>query len=168
MICPYKGLARFEFSDADYFFGREELVADTVARVVGSAFLAVVGPSGSGKSSLVRAGLLPALRDGVLPEGERWLQLIMSPGAHPVRELVRRLASLEADRADGDSALAAINRTCSVLPRGSGLLLFVDQLEEVFTTCEDDYEREEFLAALVSVALRPESAVTVVVTMRSD
>ena len=67
--CPYKGLARFEAADAANFFGRERLVAELVARLAESPLLAVVGPSGSGKSSLVRAGLLPALAAGVLPGG---------------------------------------------------------------------------------------------------
>ena len=66
-ICPFKGLANFEHVDADYFFGRERLVAEFVARLVGSGFLGIVGPSGSGKSSVLRAGLLPALAGGVLP-----------------------------------------------------------------------------------------------------
>jgi hypothetical protein len=66
-ICPFKGLASFEPVDADYFFGRERLVAELVARVVGAGFLGIVGPSGSGKSSVLRAGLLPALAGGVLP-----------------------------------------------------------------------------------------------------
>ena len=75
-ICPFKGLATFEFDDASYFFGRERIVAELVARLVGAPLLAIVGASGSGKSSLLRAGLLPALAAGVLPGSERW-----SPGA---------------------------------------------------------------------------------------
>ena len=67
MVCPYKGLAAFDAEDAEYFFGRERLVAELVARLVGAPLLAVVGPSGSGKSSVLRAGLLPALAGGVLP-----------------------------------------------------------------------------------------------------
>ena len=70
MVCPYKGLATFDADDAEYFFGRERLVAELVARLVGAPLLAVVGPSGSGKSSVLRAGLLPALAGGVLP-GQR-------------------------------------------------------------------------------------------------
>jgi len=71
-ICPFKGLASFEPVDADYFFGRERLVAELVARVVGAGFLGIVGPSGSGKSSVLRAGLLPALAGGVLPGSGGW------------------------------------------------------------------------------------------------
>ena len=80
VVCPYKGLAAFDADDADYFFGRERLVAELVAHVVGAPLLAVVGPSGSGKSSVVRAGLLPALAGGVLPGSENWTQALIRPG----------------------------------------------------------------------------------------
>ena len=88
-VCPYKGLARFEASDAEFFFGRERLVAELVTHLVGAGLVGVVGPSGSGKSSLVRAGLLPALADGVLPGSDRWRQLLVRPGEHPMAELAR-------------------------------------------------------------------------------
>jgi DNA-binding SARP family transcriptional activator len=78
-VCPFKGLASFEVSDADYFFGRERLVAEMVARLVGANLLAVVGPSGSGKSSALRAGLLPALASGVLPGSEGWKACAAAP-----------------------------------------------------------------------------------------
>ena len=89
VVCPFKGLASFDVADAPYFFGRERLVAELVARLVGAPLLGVVGPSGSGKSSVVRAGLLPALADGVLPGSEDWQQVLMRPGAHPAHELRR-------------------------------------------------------------------------------
>ena len=82
-VCPFMGLAPFDAAHAEYFFGRERLVAELVARLVGSPLLAVIGPSGSGKSSAVRAGLLPALADGALPGSESWRQVLMRPGAHP-------------------------------------------------------------------------------------
>jgi class 3 adenylate cyclase len=91
VICPFKGLAWFEAADADFFFGRERLVAELVARLVGASFLAVMGPSGSGKSSAVRAGLLPALATGVLPGSGSWTQVVMRPGEHPLAELRRAL-----------------------------------------------------------------------------
>ena len=80
VVCPYKGLASFDTEDAEYFFGRERLVAELVARLVGAPLLAVVGPSGSGKSSVVRAGLLPALAGGVLPGSDQWAQARDAPG----------------------------------------------------------------------------------------
>ncbi|MGD8475327.1 MAG: adenylate/guanylate cyclase domain-containing protein, partial [Anaerolineae bacterium] len=94
VLCPYKGLAAFEAQDAEYFYGREELVAELTARLTGTRFLVVVGPSGSGKSSLVRAGLLPAVWAGALPGSEAWQTLVITPGAHPLNELAVRLSVL--------------------------------------------------------------------------
>ena len=89
VVCPFKGLASFDVDDAQYFFGRERLVAELVARLVGAPLLGVVGPSGSGKSSVLRAGLLPALASGVLPGSDDWAQVLIRPGEHPLRELDR-------------------------------------------------------------------------------
>jgi DNA-binding SARP family transcriptional activator len=83
VVCPFLGLATFDEEHADYFFGRERLVAALVSRLVGSPLLAVVGPSGSGKSSAVRAGLLPALAAGVLPGSDRWARAVMRPESIP-------------------------------------------------------------------------------------
>jgi WD40 repeat protein/DNA-binding SARP family transcriptional activator len=124
-ICPFKGLTSFQYDDADYFFGREALVAELVARLVGTTLLAVVGSSGSGKSSLLRAGLLPALARGVLPGSERWERLIIRPGARPLREL--------------ESAVGRAGRH----------VIVVDQFEEVFTDCLDPVQREAFFDALL-------------------
>ena len=91
-VCPYKGLAAFDAADAEYFFGRERLVAELVTRLVGSSFLALVGASGSGKSSALRAGLLPSLAGGVLPGSGGWRQVVMRPGEHPSLNSRRRSA----------------------------------------------------------------------------
>jgi WD40 repeat protein/DNA-binding SARP family transcriptional activator len=131
MVCPYKGLAAFDVEDAEYFFGRERLVAELVARLVGAPLLAMVGPSGSGKSSVLRAGLLPALAGGVLPGSHNWTQALIRPGAHPLQELRRATRRLARER------------------RG---LIAVDQFEELFTACSDEDERAEFVAALVRAA----------------
>jgi WD40 repeat protein/DNA-binding SARP family transcriptional activator len=141
IVCPFKGLASFEADDAPYFFGRERLVAELVARLVGAPLLAVVGPSGSGKSSVVRAGLLPALKSGVLPGSEQWPQILIRPGEHPLRSLDRALASAPADR----------------------FVLAVDQFEETFTACREEAERAAFISQLVG-----ESAGTVVIALRAD
>jgi hypothetical protein len=89
-ICPFKGLASFEPVDADYFFGRERLVAELVARLVGARFLGIVGPSGSGKSSVLRAGLLPALAGGVLPGSESWRRPTAGASRSTTRTRARR------------------------------------------------------------------------------
>ena len=132
-VCPYKGLATYDSDDAEYFFGRERLVAELVARLVGAPLLAVVGPSGSGKSSVVRAGLLPALAGGVLPGSDGWARALIRPGAHPLRELRRAL-----DRGD----------------RRRSMVLVVDQFEELFTACQDERERGEFVAELLRARAR--------------
>jgi WD40 repeat protein len=143
--CPFPGLATFDAAHAEYFFGRERLVAELVARMVGAPLLAVVGPSGSGKSSAVRAGLLPALASGVLPGSEGWTQAVMRPGAHPGAELERML------QGDAEETLLAI-----------------DQFEEVFTVCRDEGERAGFLGGLVALAEERERRVHVVVALRAD
>ena len=141
VICPFKGLATFEADDAEFFFGRERLVAELVARLVGTRFLAVVGQSGSGKSSAVRAGLLPALAGGIIPGSAGWRQVVIRPGVHPVRTLEQAL--------EGGS---------------SRLILIVDQLEEIFTSCEDEDERARFVTALCE----PGDEQVVVLALRAD
>ena len=79
-VCPFKGLAAYDADDADFFFGRESLVADLVAKLAASPFVGVVGSSGSGKSSLLRAGVLPALRSGALPGSDDWPEQLLRPG----------------------------------------------------------------------------------------
>jgi WD40 repeat protein/DNA-binding SARP family transcriptional activator len=180
-VCPYKGLARFEASDAEFFFGRERLVAELVTHLVGAGLVGVVGPSGSGKSSLVRAGLLPALADGVLPGSNRWQQVLVRPGEHPMAELARAVAhpGVPGD-GDGDATAAGGKADDHTMPwRETGermlrtiagkerLLLAVDQFEEVFTTCQDEGERAAFLAALTEAAWAGRN-VTVVVVVRAD
>ena len=145
--CPFKGLASFEVADAPYFFGREQLVAELVARLVGAPLLAVVGPSGSGKSSVLRAGLLPALAAGVLPGSEHWTQIVIRPGEHPLRELR--------------------DATAGLLPDGRAVLA-VDQLEETFTACCDERERAAFLAELAQLARAGDGRSIVVLAVRAD
>jgi WD40 repeat protein/DNA-binding SARP family transcriptional activator len=143
VACPFRGLASFEVGDAEYFFGRERLVAELIARAVGAPLLGVVGPSGSGKSSVVKAGLLPALASGVLPGSDEWGQVVIRPGEHPRREL----------------------RSAGVDPgRGERVVLVVDQFEEVFTAGCDEGERAAFIDALVRTA----RAGIVVLAVRAD
>jgi WD40 repeat protein/tRNA A-37 threonylcarbamoyl transferase component Bud32 len=158
-ICPFKGLASFEPVDADYFFGRERLVAELVARLVGAGFLGVVGPSGSGKSSLLRAGLLPALAGGVLPGSGGWRRLLMRPGERPLDELRRVLVS---------GAKDPLAEALEALPEGVRLLLAVDQLEELFTACRSEGERAAFADALTRAAADPQGRAVVVVALRAD
>jgi WD40 repeat protein/DNA-binding SARP family transcriptional activator/energy-coupling factor transporter ATP-binding protein EcfA2 len=132
VMCPFKGLASFEVADAPYFFGREQLIAQLVARLVGAPMLGVIGPSGSGKSSVVQAGLLPALARGVLPGSKHWGQVVLRPGEHPVQAM---------------SAVAGIGDD-------ERFVLAVDQFEEVFTLCRDESQRAGFIGELVRLSRR--------------
>jgi WD40 repeat protein/serine/threonine protein kinase len=175
---PYKGLRPFLEPDAPDFFGREAILAEILARlsdrVEGSRFLAVVGPSGSGKSSLVRAGLLPALRRGALPGSERWFIADMHPGAHPFEELASALTRIAVnppvDMVDllerGEDGLGMT--AASLLPPGTELVLVIDQFEELFALLDDEDARTRFLAALRRAASDPGSRLRVLVTLRAD
>jgi WD40 repeat protein/class 3 adenylate cyclase len=175
---PYKGLEAFQPQDAEFFFGREDLVADLAGRLAGSTFLAVVGPSGSGKSSVVRAGLVPAIWSGAhgLAPGRDWKVVLQTPGAHPLEELAVRLASerglspgavLEDLRRDPHNLCLAVRQLLLDEGPGAKVVLIVDQSEEVFTLCRDEDERARFLEVLAHAAA--EDAQTVVVlALRAD
>ncbi len=166
-VCPFRGLAPFDAAHAEYFFGRERLVAELVARLVGSTLLAVVGPSGSGKSSAVRAGLLPALADGVVPGSESWRRAVMRPGERPLAELSRALARAVPE-AGGEDAAPWIADALDRLEPGERLVLLIDQFEEAFVACRDQAEREAFFDALVEGAGDPDERLVVVLAIRGD
>jgi WD40 repeat protein/DNA-binding SARP family transcriptional activator len=147
VACPFKGLASFDIDDAEFFFGRERLVAEMVARLAGAPLMGIVGPSGSGKSSALRAGLLPALAAGVLPGSESWALALLRPGEHPLRALELAIADAAA--------------------RGP-LLIAVDQFEETFTACEDETERAAFVDALIDSTRNPRRRTLVLVAVRAD
>jgi DNA-binding SARP family transcriptional activator/WD40 repeat protein len=154
-VCPYKGLARFETSDAAFYFGREQVVSDAVGSLIGGRFLALVGASGSGKSSILRAGLLHALESGAIPGSDRWSYALIRPGDHPISALASALsAPAPHEPADPWSATRRV--------------LVVDQFEETFTACADEAERTAFLDAITDAALHPEGEVTIVLAMRAD
>ncbi|MEO8107433.1 MAG: BTAD domain-containing putative transcriptional regulator [Actinomycetes bacterium] len=163
--CPWKGLVPYETGDAARYCGRERLVAELLTRVSSSRLVALVGSSGSGKSSLLQAGLLASLAAGALPGSESWTTWLMRPGRHPMRELVRvaaRGTDVPPDRAAGMLQRAASGD--DVAPR---TLLAVDQLEEAWTACHNEAERAEFLDALAELA-SDDSQCTVVIAIRAD
>jgi WD40 repeat protein/class 3 adenylate cyclase len=172
---PYKGLRPFEEGDALDFFGREELTGQLVERLAETRFLAVVGPSGSGKSSVVRAGLLPALRRGGLPGSDGSVIAEMLPGTRPLHELEAALLRVAVNppsslvdqlERDEDGLLDAVKR---ILPADrSELLLLIDQFEEVFTLVEEESVRTHFLESIQAAVTEPKSRLRVVVTLRAD
>ena len=176
---PYKGLRAFQSSDTHEFFGRERVVTRLLNRLRADDgnqhFLAVVGPSGSGKSSLVKAGLIPALWRGELPGSERWYIVEMVPGAHPLDEMEVALTRVAADQIDNvreylDRDHRGLTRIAGlILPNdGSDLLLFIDQFEETYTLVEDESERMHFMQLLNHAATAARSRVRVVITLRAD
>jgi serine/threonine protein kinase/DNA-binding XRE family transcriptional regulator len=177
---PYKGLRAFTEADAADFFGRETLVQELLARLAETTdlarFLAVVGPSGSGKSSVVRAGLIPALRQGGLPDSDRWFIVEMLPGSHPWEELEAALLRIAVNppesllaqlREDERGLLRAVRR---VLPADESveLVLIIDQFEELFTLVADETVRQHFLNSLVTAVLDPRSRLRLIITLRAD
>ena len=115
--CPYKGLDVFEEEDAELFFGREKLVDDLVSRVKDSRTIFVTGPSGSGKSSLVRAGLIHALKQGAIKNSERWLYATMKPGRDPIGELGRVASSLAGSTNAEDEIRAKAMKDATIFAR---------------------------------------------------
>jgi WD40 repeat protein/class 3 adenylate cyclase len=172
---PYKGLRAFDEGDAEDFFGREDLVDELVGRVRATRFLAVVGPSGSGKSSVVRAGLIPALRRGAVDGSEDWSIVDMFPGAHPLEGL--EAAMIRATPDPPPSLIEQLERderglhraVLRLLPSdGSELVIVIDQFEEVFTLVEDEAVRNHFLGSLEAAATDPRSRLRIVITLRAD
>jgi len=176
--CPYRGLERFEEEHADCFFGRENEVAVAVEKLASSRFLAVLGPSGSGKSSLLRAGLVTAVRRGRVPGSGAWTIEIMTPGSRPLVALAAKLTHLFPDvpvpatldkLADECRSLdLAISLALQDRPQSDRLLLVVDQFEELFTVCSSESQRAGFLANLLYAASIPEGRLSVVLGMRAD
>ena len=160
---PYKGLRAFDEADAADFYGRDALVDELVHAVGDRRLVAVVGPSGIGKSSVVKAGLVPALRSGALPGSEPWLVTDMFPGSYPYEELAAALLRVAVERPDdlveelARDELGIRRVVKRILPAGSELLLVVDQFEELFTLTADEETRRRFLAGLTALADDPHS-----------
>lgn len=185
---PFKGMQFFDVHDASLYFGREMLSAKLVGRLRASPLLAVVvGASGSGKSSLVRAGLIPSVKagelsaDGTPPrqDSAAWDIHVMTPTAHPLEALALALTR----QADSLTATATLIDDLARDPRslhlflkrrGVYVMLVVDQFEELFTLCRDEFERQAFIDNLLTAASpsfaaeEGEAGITLVLTIRAD
>lgn len=171
---PYRGLSAFQESDAADFHGRDSEVTALLDALASNRLVAVVGPSGIGKSSLVRAGLLPALRSGALPRSRDWLITDMVPGPHAFEEMASALLRIATEHPQGlDDDLRSDRRgllraTRRLLPPHSESLIVIDQFEEVFTMGMDISETELFLESLTTLVTDPDSNTRVVITLRAD
>jgi WD40 repeat protein len=189
-VQPFPGLRPFSESEVDLFFGREAQSAEIVATLARNRFVAVLGNSGSGKSSLVTAGVLPGLRAGLLAEaGERWIFVSMRPGNDPIGSLLVGLQAAgfcrDANHDDLRSdPLAILNRIRATFQSGqikrSNVLILADQFEELFrytaraeSPIVDHDEKAAFVSLLLTtvshdLAVEPGATVYGAITMRSD
>ena len=168
---PYKGLAYFATKDKAIFFGREKLSDELAEKLQTAHFLALIGASGSGKSSLLRAGIIPRL------EERNWRIHIIKPGVHPLAALAASLTRDDLDPTATDVIEKALATNADTLLKTAAklvarthaerLLLAVDQFEELFTQCRDPQEQQAFVDNLVSAA-GAQGAVTVLLSMRAD
>ena len=183
---PFLGLRPFEERDEELFFGREEQVDELVGRLRRRRLIAVVGTSGSGKSSLVRAGLLPALHGGFMAgAGSRWYAATLRPGTQPIANLAEALEASGVlgppephDEVRAGLARAALDRGAlglvdllrdSQVRPGDNVLIVVDQFEELFRFKQENVnEAAAFVKLLMAAAAYPDLRLYVVLTMRSD
>jgi energy-coupling factor transporter ATP-binding protein EcfA2 len=175
--CPYRGLEVFEEEHAGFFFGREDDTALLVETLKTRRFLAVLGPSGSGKSSVLRAGLVPALRSGALAGSEDWPIRVFTPGRRPLTHLATHVSQLlpgrpvqvTLDQLSQDQRSLDLAASAALVehPR-QRLVLVIDQLEELFTLCPDEHERRAFLSNLLYASGIPGGPVVVVIGLRAD
>jgi len=168
---PYPGLAAFGPQDARFFFGRERLITELAAACALPGPVAVIGPSGSGKSSLLRAGLIAALEQGSLPilGARTWLPVVFTPGSAPLAALCAALsaaagtlpAEIETRLREDPAQLAEVLTSIAKARAGEGIdgharvALLADQFEELFTLCQDEAERSAFIDALCAACAVP-------------
>jgi len=177
---PYAGLSSFQETDAGKFFGRNKEIAAMVTRIRDRPMMAVVGSSGVGKSSFIRAGLVPALKRS----GENWETLVIRPGRKPMEALGSLIAPMVATAANLSDEVEEQQKHVAKLRKEPGhlghllrgrarrdsrkILLFIDQFEELYTQTADASERAAFTAVLNAVADDATSPLRVVLSVRSD
>jgi hypothetical protein len=175
-LCPYLGLEAFGTTKHPFFFGRNLLIDKMVQMLKYSRFLAVVGPSGSGKSSAVLAGLLPQLQIGALHESEKWRYYPpMVPGTNPQVNLAQIIQPPRANNPErvqkmADRLLEEPGYLVKLINRVDKrpVVIVIDQFEEIFTLCEDDGRRRAFFNTLLNLIQTPVARHTVILTMRAD
>ena len=182
---PYRGLLPFDREHTRFFFGRDADRQRLVERLARHPFVAVVGASGSGKSSLAMAGLLPDLAQNALPDSSRWRILLFTPGSQPLLALAGQLATFlpiaDRPRAVDDLAARLAVRSDALRTtllaytsdQPASVLLVVDQFEELFTLCQEAPERcrsqaEQFIDQLDDAVRRGNARIKILLTLRAD
>ena len=180
-ICPYKGLNFFDSNNEDpkYFFGRDDLISEIIDHICKSTFTVLVGASGSGKSSVLRAGVLHQLKIGQRVSGsEQWNSRIIQPGSKPLKNLSQSFINPDFSEAKQVEELLRIKR---ILSQGTEelqyffdnfktprMIIAIDQFEEIFTVCEDNDERKKFLNCLLSLLNITGNKVCLILAIRAD
>ncbi|AKG20688.1 nSTAND1 domain-containing NTPase [Calothrix sp. 336/3] len=167
-VCPYMGLSAFSEADSQYFYGRETLTQQIIHHLTHHSLTAVIGASGSGKSSLIQAGVIPQLRHGKqIPHSQEWFIATMRPGATPLVELAKVLPAssslLEGFIYQGVESFVYWLRSLSY----PVVLLFIDQFEELFTLCPAP-EREKFIQLLLGIREYAGDRCKIIITLRAD
>jgi WD40 repeat protein/class 3 adenylate cyclase/energy-coupling factor transporter ATP-binding protein EcfA2 len=172
---PYRGLQFFDEADAEWFFGREQITGKLVKAVKEQRFLAIVGASGSGKSSVVRAGLIPGLKRS---QPGRWDAHIITPSSRPLESLAVSLTKREQSVAAAATLIDDLRRDPRSLhlyvrrmtpnDRRVTTLLVVDQFEELFTLCRDEQERQAFVENLLYAVEVEGDHSQIVIALRAD
>ncbi len=172
---PYRGLQYFDEADAEWFFGREQVSFQLVKAVLEQHFLAVIGASGSGKSSVVRAGLVPTLKHS---QPGRWQVHIFTPSSHPLEALAISLTREERSAIAAATLIDDLQRDPRslhlyirrLIPQSSDseILLVIDQFEELFTQCRDEQERQAFVDNLLYAIGAESDPSRVVIALRAD
>jgi WD40 repeat protein/serine/threonine protein kinase/two-component SAPR family response regulator len=169
---PYKGLEAFEEADQADFYGRDDVIENLVGILGSHGLTTVVGASGSGKSSVVMAGIVPELRRGALPGSDEWFVVRMVPGTDPFEEFHVGLRSAAVGRAHASSTARSRELRdgfeAALDGPNSKALLVVDQFEELFSSAVDEDQRQRFVDNLVDLATDPAHRVRVVATLRAD
>jgi formylglycine-generating enzyme required for sulfatase activity len=167
---PYKGLQAFDEPDAPFFFGREELVEEMIGALHRGSFLAVIGASSIGKTSVLRAGLIPALRSGAIPGSQDWQFVFVTPRDDPFRELVRAFSPTVGFKSrsaelfqDADDLVKGLRSNWN----GKRQLLVIDQFEEIFVLAQPDASAK-FEHAITKIALTMGDEISIVIIVRSD
>ena len=182
--CPYLALRYFEEQDSHLFYGRDEHVRELLSKLELNRFVAVLGSSGSGKSSLVRAGLLPELKSGMIPSaGHRWKVIEFKPGSSPMQELggalERELGIAHATETIAEGPLGIVRAVDSAtLEAGTNVLIIADQFEEIFSYIREEQaagrgteareQAQALVRRLLDAAAEPNLSIYVLLVMRSD
>ncbi|NER26420.1 MAG: hypothetical protein F6J89_02035 [Symploca sp. SIO1C4] len=180
-ICPYKGLEYFDCNEEDpkYFFGREKLTDRLIVKMRQCNFLAILGASGSGKSSVLRAGLLHQLKLGQkLGGSQQWQFYLMLPGEHPLQNLAK--VFLEPDLTQVERAeqlkkaqellTEGANGLCHLVQASDAprVVLIIDQFEEVFSLCKNEVDRQKFIECLLGASEQVKDQLSLIISMRAD